>query len=204
MPPPIGYGVATLHWAQAGGPTDVTVTMGFDASTVDIADDIAEAIESYLISGVGPCAPNLMTVGWTFVGVSILANPSGLLIAGVSYNNTVGTRVDTGSAVPAYTPYVVTKRTGYVGVQYRGRMYPPLTVCDAENVSGAGQIESFNLEVLQTAWDDAFTLWNGGTWKPYLLHGVAEGMVSPPDPTLVTSLQVQPVVAIQRRRKLRA
>lgn len=201
-----GYGLATMHWAQTGGMGDITVTCGFQADDLGVASAAAqaEAIESYWIAGSSPCIASAMTVGWTFVGVSVLINELGILYSGQSYTVTVGTAVDSAPATPAYTPLCVTKYTALSGVQYRGRMYPPMTVSDAENVSPSGAIESVNIGVLRGWYNNVFTEWSSSTHPPALLHNPPKGGGSAPAPTAITSFFVQPNVAIQRRRKNRA
>nr|CRY96031.1 hypothetical protein [uncultured prokaryote] len=201
MSPPIGFGVATMHWAQAGGLTDLTVTCAYDASS-GAAQDAADAIESYWTVGDSPCDPAFMTVGWTFIGTSVLHNESGLLTAAVSYDNIAGTAADINTPVPAYTPLVITKRTAGAGVQYRGRMFPPLTYEDAEGVLPTGALDGMLRGLIQDKYDNLFALWDGGGWKPHLLHNPPMvGMA--PAPTHLASFQVQGAVGTQRRRKVR-
>lgn len=202
---PPTFGLATMHWQQDFGLTDLTVTCGFENSAGDISDvdGIAETIESYWIAGDSPCHPLQMTTGWVFTGVSVLVNQADVLYAGQSYSVTAGTVTDTNSAVPAYSPACVSKYTALSGVPFRGRFYPPFTVSDAERVSPTGAIDTFYLAQMRTTWSNLHVEWSSGGYPPYLLHNARESGVTP-NPTPITSFFVQPAVATQRRRKIRA
>lgn len=201
---PNGYGLATMHWSQSGGMTDITATCGFALPDpfLDLPNEVAETIESYWIAGDSPSNDAQMGADWGFTGVSVLLNPSGLLFAGTSYSNTAGGISPFVGPVPAYTPLVVTKRTNLAGVQYRGRMYPPYTKTVSSNVSDLGVIASGALTEVQDLYDNLFVEWSSGGYPPVLLHNAPE-TGGTPTPTVITSFQVQPVIAIQRRRKNR-
>lgn len=205
MPLEENYGIATLHWSQAGGLSDITCTQAFryPVSDEDDPDAAADAIESYFSAGGLPCNASSMIADWTWLGVTVLAMTSaGVLVAGAAPASIVGTRPSTVEPVPAYTPMVVTKRTAFSGVQYRGRMYPPYTYNASVAIAPNGTITG-DLSDTRDLWESAYALWIAGTYYPVLLHNPPLVGATPP-PTQVTSVFLQGVLAIQRRRKERA
>jgi hypothetical protein len=198
-----GFGVATMQWAQTGGMDNITVTHGFlDAATLT-PNETAELISGYWTQTGAPCEAAGMTVGWTFVGVSVLIQNGGALEAGNYQALIAGTATDVNFPIPAYTPLCVTKYTGGAGVAFRGRMYPPATVFDSEGVSPMGALDSGGLTQIRDRYITTFNEWSEGDYPPYLLHGPPL-VGTQPAPSLVTSWLVQGNVATQRRRKNRA
>lgn len=198
-----GFGIATMQWAQNGGMDDITVTHAFLDAATDTPNDVAEMIAGWFTDTDAPCEASAMTVGWTFVGVQVLIMNGGDLEAGNYQSLVAGTATDVNTPVPAYTPMCVTKYTGNAGVKFRGRMFPPFTVEDAEGISPLGAIDGAALTIIRDKWLTTFNSWNASDYKPYLLHGPPL-VGSAPAPTLVTSWLVQGNVATQRRRKNRA
>lgn len=97
-----------------------------------------------------------------------------------------------GAAVPNVSP-LIRKVTGQAGRDKRGRMYWP-HVLGVGNVEENGLLGSVTLADLQGIADDLSTAMGVFGDGLVLFHNASS------DPTIVTSLQVQPLAATQRRR----
>jgi hypothetical protein len=91
-------------------------------------------------------------------------------------------------------PLRVTKRTGFVGRQYRGRMYVPFTGLESD-ISAAGNITSTPLGTIRAAVSRFYANLVAVSISPYLLH--SDAAITP---TPITSFFVQQKVGTQRRR----
>jgi hypothetical protein len=88
----------------------------------------------------------------------------------------------------------VTKRTGFVGRQFRGRMYAPFTRLEAD-VSTAGVILATPLFAIAASWSKFLANLLALPITPVLLH--TDGVTTP---TPITAFFTQTVVGTQRRR----
>lgn len=95
--------------------------------------------------------------------------------------------------VPPNTAALVSLSSGLVGRSNRGRIYMPGVVGEAE-VSATGTIEASALTSLQGVINYLGAALGDVSASLVILHSATS------DPTLVTSAQVQSVVATQRRR----
>jgi hypothetical protein len=97
-----------------------------------------------------------------------------------------------GDSAPPNVAYLVEKRTALGGRSGRGRMYLPGV--NEGRVNDNGTIVSASRTAIQTAIDAWFTALDNGGVAMYILHNASS------DATIVTSLDVDPVAATQRRR----
>ena len=106
-----------------------------------------------------------------------------------------------GVSFPPNVSYLFKKTTAFAGKAYRGRLFLPFV--DSTSVSENGAISGAHLTRIQLAAENLFTTVSAGTddglsgWV--LLHREVVG-VTPPAPTVLTSIQATATVATQRRR----
>lgn len=200
MPTPIpeGFLMATTEWLIGGARSAFTVT-GHDHTAAAHTPDVMAAL---IYTGfVENFTPELS------LGVSLISThvELGDGTVGDHYAVTVGSEV--GSASTSNTAYLLDKKTGLVGRRNHGSMFLPGVVEDL--VDDLGNVEAGQRADLQVAADGFMAHLEDQFLPMVLLHSQyrnSNGVLVPPDvadvpaPTLVTSLQVDPVVATQRRR----
>lgn len=98
----------------------------------------------------------------------------------------------TGVGAVPNTAMLVRKVTGLGGRSNRGRLYLPGVSTSV--ITDTGQIGSTALGDYQEVWDTWLTGLDGEGITPVILHS------SSSDPTAITSMRVEPVLATQRRR----
>lgn len=107
--------------------------------------------------------------------------------------------------MPPNVSYLLQKKTGFGGKQYRGRLFLPFV--DSTNTSEGGVLVGTHLTRLQAVVTPLLAAANtssgGGLDGWYLLHR-ASNTGAAPAPTLITDLVASSYVATQRRRLVRA
>lgn len=197
---PVGYANAVLTWNQTTRTQPITCTIGYDTDGSGISAALnAAAIFAAATSTGGSgniCSAASMTTAWQFTGVTVYERRSaGPLTRGDSVAAPViGTLTSGANELTLNTTLRVTKRTGFVGRAYRGRMFAPFTRLEGL-VSANGVIDASTLAVLRGQWTSFLTNMSTNLCDPVLLHSTA-GV----DPSPITSLFVQGVVGTQRRR----
>lgn len=204
---PVGYGQATVNFAGENLPQDGAIVVGFanvaPSTAVQAAEEVWNAFSEFVPD---TCSAD---VAMTSVDVKLGPNDTGA-IGSFSAAPVVGatgpTSLSPGSAI------LIEKQTAMGGRRGRGRMYVPGVfegwVDDAGRyVAGVqAQIQGFS-EVLLAAMD-TFTVpmfllhspaytWELVNGRPRRVYGT---LVSAGDPTEVTALECDPVIATQRRR----
>lgn len=197
---PVGFGQAVLVWNTTTRPQPISVTLGYEVAGSYInAQANAQGIFAAAVStatAASAAAASVMTNAWQFTGVFVYERRvAGPLIRGDSTGApVVGTIVGGGAELVVSATNRITKRTSFVGRQYRGRMYAPYTRLEA-GVAANGVIDSTNLVAIRGNWDRFYANLVGDGVDPYLLHSDATI-----PPTLITSFYAQGVVGTQRRR----
>lgn len=205
---PQGYGRAILSLQLTGDPEPMAVTIGLkDQDPVlntpnEIAAELADAFGDEIM----PEVTNVMTLTQCEVylqrdGDSWTPTPPDIGVATVAV---VGSEV--GTAAVQNTAYLIHKRSTDSGRRGRGRWYLPGVAegdVSAVGAVGAGRIASLNLAL--TAFLARFGAGALTDVQAVILHGVADPAIeSPPvgfpDPSVITSMNVDPIVATQRRR----
>lgn len=193
---PVGFAQTVIEIQLAGKPTPFGVTLGIDPPPLFTPAAIAEAVyESLIQSGsmFSATPSEAWSQDYTLVGVhATLMDASGPLLGDFTdpRSGDVVTQV-----TPPNTAILVRKGTASGGRQGRGRSYWPNVWWAETGISNAGIIESAVLVQIQArlnVWMDELGERN---MTPVLLHSSAE---LPPYP--ITSMQVQSLVATQRRR----
>lgn len=197
---PVGYGNAVLQWNNSARADPITVTLGYATAGTGIdAVANANAIQTAAVSIVGSpsmAAPASMTTDFQFTSVHVYERRvAGPLIRGDSTGAAViGTIAAAANTMILSSTVRVSKRTGFVGRQFRGRMYAPFTRLEAD-VATSGVILAAPLLTIQAAWSNFLAKLLAFPIQPVLLH--SDGVTTP---TTITSFFVQTVVGTQRRR----
>jgi len=191
-----------MFWRYQPLARTVSCTIGvYDSGFTNDANAAAFAVYTSLTGAGSPGAATQMTTDWLFTGVqSLLTTTAGLQVAGSHLATTTGTIAST-SAVPIYTPAVVSKLTGLAGKKYRGRMYVPIMLGNETAVDAGGSLGTPLQTQIQTTWNVFLLSQNASSFPARLLHDTTTTGVLGPNP--ITSLLCRPVTGIQRRRRSR-
>lgn len=197
---PVGYGSAVINWNTSNKPEPLTVTLGYaTAGTFISAQGNANAIMTALTDltgGAGPCSPAAMLLSYQLTGVYVYERRvAGPLVRGDSTNApVVGSVSGAGTELVVNTTLRVSKRTAFVGRQYRGRMYAPYTRAEAD-INSTGVISSVPLNAIRQEWGRFLTRLQALPILAQVLH--TDPAIAP---TEITSLFVQGFCGTQRRR----
>lgn len=192
---PVGYGQATIRIQLAGDLEPMSTGIGFGVPDVNSFTQVdADALAASLASPLKA----IMQAGYQVTNVNLFV---GLTIGDISLDSNVGNGPGTasGAPLPQNTSILVRKSGLLAGRKHRGRMYIP-GVREA-NVNEVGLIDSTERTRIQGHVDALFdALENpvgGFNWLgAYILHSYGDAT----EPTAITAMQVDPVVATQRRR----
>lgn len=197
---PEGYAHVVQSISLTGDPEPMAITYGVridPASPPGSAGALASLLRPAFVTPFTPFFTTGFTIGPTEVKYQELAPPA-LPSIGVAPGATAGTG-GAGTLLPQNSAFLVHKRTGDGGPRNRGRFYLPNV--QESQVNNLGQLDSGTLTAIQTTLNTFLTNVNGvaGVDTMVLLHN--DGGVSPLiDPTAIISLQIDPVIATQRRR----
>jgi hypothetical protein len=198
---PDGYGIASLVMRLTGRPNPFVITYGFDhtALTATTPDAMAGIIgTAWSTTGRFMHVTNTNNF-YTFEKVHILMNRGGAKLEGNAPINLVGTNAG-GSPAPPNVSIIVRKRTALAGRQFRGRMFfPPAFMAEA-SLDQSGVWASAALPGQQTQMNTTFTALNTAQLPMVLLHRQPKAPLTLPNPTVVSSLEIESVCATQRRR----
>lgn len=201
MPVPVGFYEATLLWKATTGPKTFTSAIGLLDIHIPIqspdATTVADSVYNVFTSVGKPCASGSMIDDYQFLGVSVAKGTSTGDVVGQHLQTVTGTVVDT--CPPCNCSLLITKNTALGGRKYRGRMFVPVAELNEGAVDQSGNILSAQLGPIQARWTAAFTALQAAFLEPILFH--QDGGVT--DPTPITSLTVQALIATQRRRMRR-
>jgi hypothetical protein len=184
---PAGHAQAVYRFSLLGDPDEMITTIG--VAIVGSAQSEADALADNFIAAF---TPNIISVGWTFLGVRLYVGPSsGPLVIVDAQRNFAGTSPT--ETLPTNCAYLITKGTARGGRQGRGRMFlPPIFVAEG-SVDKNGVMPPATVTAVQDIVSAAFL---GDFFV--LLHDELSPLPIAPDP--ITSLTVQRQIATQRRR----
>lgn len=186
---PNGFGQVTLEWGGIALPEGAATVWGFNAQPGDQPQDIANGIGLVVETRLLP----LMSTEVTLVSVAVKKGPNA---TGQFARVAIGEAGEqAGDPVSPAVSLLVSKTTGFGGRKNRGRMYLP--GLREANISSGGVVASNNLASWQGALDLMLEDLETGLVPMVILHS------SSSDPTVVTSLQAQSIVATQRQRQRR-
>lgn len=187
---PVGYGEATvrINTVAQGGPAYVVfgyeVGIGSDATAS--ATNIADTLNN------NPGLPTFLVTTYVIDEVVVRQNDGDPFLATATASVNAPGLFGSSPASPQVST-LIQKLTGFAGKQARGRMYVP--GLNRDEISVTGTIGSTRLSQLQTAADQFLIDLTTNGCPMVLLH------TSPAvPPTVVTSLNVDDLVATQRRR----
>jgi hypothetical protein len=188
---PSGYGHAVIPHAHNAVPHVAVVTFGF--ANIAAEDDpavVAEGIWDAWSPNMVPLVDSEVTVG----PVQVRINVAGTEFAGEGTSSSIGGSTDV--RPPPAVAVLYKKRSGLVGRQHRGRFYLPFSIAEA-GVSEGGVISPATLTSFQTAATELLADLVVEGYPMRILHNAVGG------PTVVNALQVDSLVATQRRRQPR-
>lgn len=200
LPPPNGYGIASITFQRAGTPHPAVTTMGFrNANAFTAATCLTQWRNATSGSTARPFHASRMMVGWTITEMYVLIMSTlGVPTSAVDTTPIVGTLAGVG--MPVNTSIVVNKTVAAVGKQYRGRMlWPPVFVPQA-NVDGDGNIVAGSVSGLQGFATAMLSTMNSNNIPGYLLHQPPQGGGPTPVPTLISGLVVRSRIGTIRHR----
>lgn len=192
---PVGYGQAVGIANASGDPEPMVCTMGFqvaDPATVGqtAMDDFSAAFLTALR------ARTTSEYSWSRTDFVV-----GKTIGDSAFTSTVGAGAgsNTGTPLPQNCAWLIRKRSPLVGRKNRGRMYVP--GIREDTVNGIGVINGPDVSAAQTAWNTFRTTIEGNPSFVGLsiLHSFGDATL----PTPISALEVDNVIATQRRRMRR-
>lgn len=185
---PAGYAQVNIKMGGAALPLGAQVTFGVENPLGQVANSIASSVIAAFNSNN---VPGFISTGVQFVSVLVKRGPNA---TGEQQDLPWGVPGERAGAVcPPNVAFLVRKQTQLGGRKGRGRMFFP-GVIDTD-VDGAGIVVPAVAAGLLDDLGNAFADLVNDSLSPMLLHG--DGATQP---TLITSLFVDPRVATQRRR----
>lgn len=195
---PEGFAQITLPLRHVSQSREAVVTFGVEWAGVIGASQECDDIFASWVQFIGPFIDEGVIQGpvRASVGTSSGENVS---VAG----NTTFVASGISAKMPSNVALLVRKLSSRGGRRGRGRMYVPWLLTDTE-VDDVGNVLPASRTNLQTAFNNFLTDLAAasptGPFAPmYLLHSDG-GSTNPGSPNLVTALQVDSLVATQRRR----
>lgn len=191
-----GFYEATFILKNTVSPRVATTALGFLFTDVDqpTPSEAADDLKTIVVGSGKLFAAGSMIDDWIFLGVHVAqGTPTGDLL-GEANTSVTGTVVD--SSPPSNCSVLVSKQTALGGRKYRGRMFLPPCHLNEGAVDAAGNILTSPLGVIQGYINTTLGALVVANWQPVLFH---QG-TSPPDPTPITALTAQSLIATQRRR----
>jgi hypothetical protein len=188
---PSGYAQANLKFGGTGLPNGAEVTIGLD---MNVVLGTPSAIASLVIGAYNDNVDPIMTGSVTLESVLVKFGPNDTGPSAEVASGNSGSGGGSGTS-PAVS-WLVRKVTPFGGKAGRGRMYWP-GVQESE-VDVAGVLSSGFVSGAQTAMDNFLADLIAADIPPVVLHGAGSPLTTP---SPITSLEVDNVVATQRRRQ---
>lgn len=200
LPPPNGYGIASLTFQRVGTPKTAVITCGFqNATALTAAACNTRWRAATMVNANTPFLPTNMFVGWSVVqSYILLTSAGGLPTADTITTPVVGTRA--GLGLPVNTSVVVPKTVALVGRQYRGRILFPPTYLATSAVDQDGNITPAQVTALQATVTQMHAGMTGNSMPPVLLHQPPQGGGATPIPTPITAFTIRPRIGTIRHR----
>jgi hypothetical protein len=188
---PPGFAQVRLVWTLSGDLEPFNTLFGVsndsDVSAAAVAQNVADA---FVIAFSG----SEMATGSSLQRVDAqLGQDGGEGPVGTSIQNYIGT--SGGACLPQNCAGLIHKRTALAGRKGRGRMYLPSFFLPEASIDSIGALNSALVTNLTNSINSFLSGLTTEGVPMVLFHES-----SPPSPTLVTSLQVDPIIATQRRR----
>lgn len=190
---PPGFGVLAYRFALAGDPEEMIVTTGIDSTATNTGlQALANARRDDFLASITAAQ---MGGQWTFRGVTLRMWDGGVFEA-------ISGRVGTGAgdpSLPSNCAFLLKKISGFAGRRNRGRMYVPFFIGSEADVDSKGRIVESQRVAIENVFRPAFH-------EPtdVILHSKATALApDPPAPTPIVRLDLDPLIATQRRRMRR-
>jgi len=197
---PEGFGHATASFRCNGVQNPMCITWGFshvlrELEGSDNPNVIAQALHVSMYSpATAPFQPAFVSSAYTLVNTDVVMMQDGELKQGSWIQPRVGT-----SGFPCPPPncaHLVRKKTGRSGKQHRGRMYVPACLAPESTINDAGV---WDAEISFATHAGHFQSWLDDMYSKFLPMVILHNDPAEP-PTPVTTLQLQQLLATQRRR----
>jgi hypothetical protein len=196
---PTDFAQVLLPMKHASLARSALITYGLDISGMTGTEvDIADEQPSIFVANWGTELDSQVTVGPATLRVGVTGGDP-LAVEG----SIDETGAETGAMAPPNCACLVRKSTGLGGRRGRGRCYIPWVLLDAA-IDDVGNIDGGSLAVRQgdaTAWLEDLEAGSSGTSPtPMVILHDSSGAGAEPGPTPVTGLNVDSLIATQRRR----
>lgn len=189
---PEGFGVAKMRWKILTAPDEMIVTCGYLSGGAQTAEEDSADISAAFRSGSAPGNAGKVSTKYQCVGVECTLMTATGPVTGETVSRITGT--GTGTPLTPNTSVLIKKITARGGRKGRGRMFAPGCGVSEIDVDENGIIGASDLNSLEISWDAFYTAWAALSCPPYLLHSDSTL------PDAITSFEVEPLVATQRRR----
>lgn len=199
---PPGYGQATLQFSVEGRINPYSVSIGFAKKDDDqpLSDCINGIYQSFTDDD-SICGHGAMASQFTCIGASCVYNLEGVMVGAASDLPATHGSLTVTDPMIVNSTWIIRKRTGLIGRQYRGRMYLPYMWGGEASIDYLGTILGTDLAAFGVKLDAFSASVFEGTpdWIPNLLHHAPKEGATPV-PTPIVSFSLESVVGTQRRR----
>jgi hypothetical protein len=206
---PVGYYQCKIRWVATGDPEEMICTIGVhgnepgDRDLLDVAHAVYNAFE-------GAFPPALLHSAFALVGCDVHDSPAISAARDVASWDEVTPGTGTWDPLSSNCAMLIKKRTAKGGRRNVGRMFLPSGYLSAVDTNHLGEISSTNQVVYQNCATqfldnlrDASTLPGQpiADFEPVVFHDKTELVAI--DPTPITGLTVDRLIATQRQRMRR-
>lgn len=193
MPIPTDFAQINWHFEGAGLANPAECTLGIDVSSTTLdPSEIAEVAADAWNSEINPSICDAVTL----LSVHVKFGPDDTGPSGDWTGSYPGAVSTTGAS--SAVAYLLHKRTAFGGRAGSGRMYVP-GVPEAQ-IASNGNLDNTWRGNMNTGFTDLAATLVANNCVPVLLHGTGSPLTTP---TPITALEVDDVVATQRRRQRR-
>lgn len=187
---PIGYAQANFRLKHDNDQEEMLVTLGVSSDEDPIGQNTADTLRDIYENELVDLHPSAVT----FVGVDLLVGSDGGSLPYFAASGEAGTT--SGPWLPQNCAALIRKATAAAGRRNRGRWYWPYVLRETD-VDDVGNLTSSRISALNSALNSFLVGLAGASTQvlPEVLHND-----STIDPTRVTGMTCEPVLATQRRR----
>lgn len=190
---PPGFANVALHFVLTGDPEDMLITFGVDSSATPDPNALAFDISAAWASA-WPASD--MESNWSFLGATTaVGQDGGPPNTGEDHTHDYGGAGTGTQTLPSNCAFLVKKVTSLGGRANQGRFYLPPAFGQEVDVDALGIISPAAVASLQGNLSDFFA--NLSPTPMVILHDASSPVMTP---TAVANLQLQSLIATQRRR----
>jgi hypothetical protein len=196
---PVGFGVVTYVFLFETDPGEMSCTTAADFSAQP-SSSTADGLHAAFGTNLMPNVTNGTTLSHTQILYQLNADDQIVVVSAAA--PVVGGRSESG--LPQNCAFLAEKHTALAGRQNTGRMYIP--GCADSDVNDIGEVSAVALAAWNADLPVFLTAFNNVLLvnQMQLLHSCFHEPLDPPcvphEPTPITSMNLDPVIATQRRR----